>query len=157
MKKLFVVLAILVLIVGFGIMRAEAQTDTIEVTVTLQNLAVSVTPDTWDLSTTPTVPDSETTLACTATNNGNVNEDLAIAVDDSTNWTAEASAGTDMFMMDFSISSSGGPWTNITTEGVDLKDDLSDVLSFWLQFTAPDSDSVSDTQSIIVTVSASAS
>ncbi len=154
MKKLLICLITLALITGFGLTKAEAATsDEIAVTVTLQNISVSVTPDDWAIGTV--APSSVNTQACTATNNGNVNEDLDIAVTDSTNWTAGASAGSDIFAMDFSLTGAA-PWTNITTGGVVLVNALAPGdQTFTLQFTAPDPGSVYTQQSITVTVSAS--
>lgn len=156
MKKLLIVLATLAFIAGVGVMKAEAATDTIVVTVTMQNISVTVTPATWDLSTIPIAPGStNNTQACTATNDGNVNENLDIAVGNSTNWTAGPTAGTEIFAMDFQLPA--GSWTNITNAGVDLKNNLAPgAQDFTLRFSAPSLGSVYTQQSITVTVSAAA-
>lgn len=153
MKKLCIVLITLALIVGAGAMRAEAATsDTIVVTVTLQNLAISVTPDTWNMGII--AASSTNTLACVASNDGNVASNLDIAVTNSVAWTAGAVAGANVFAMDFQLS--GGPltWTNITNAGVDLVDGLGGTQNFTLRFTAPSSSAVFTPQSINTTVSA---
>lgn len=153
MKKLLVVLAVLAFTVGVGAIKAEAATtDSIAVTVTMQNLAISVTPDTWDMGVV--APSSTNTLACVASNDGNVASNMDIAVSNSTAWTAGAIAGANVFAMDFQLS--GGPptWTNITNAGVDLVNGLGGTQNFTLRFTAPSSSAVYTPQSISVTVSA---
>lgn len=158
MRKLAIVLAALALIAGFGVMKAEAAlSDSIAVTVTLQNISVSVTPDTtWAIGVI--APGSVIVLnPCVATNDGNVSENLTIAVSNSAAWTAGLTAGANVFAMDFGIS--GGPYgTNITTAGVPLYTGLGvgDSYSFGLEFTAPTSTASFSQQSITVTVSASA-
>lgn len=157
MKKLLIILAILAFIAGVGVMKTEAATDTIEVTVTLQNISVSVSPASWDMSTTPIAPGAIVVKdPCIATNNGNVQEDLTIAVADSTNWTAGAAKGVNVFAMD--LGPAGGPsyTTNIITAGVTLTNDLAKdgLYNFGLEFNAPTAGSVFTTQTIIVTVTA---
>ena len=156
MKKLLTIMIALALIAGAGVMKAEAATsDSIAITVTFQSVSVSVSPDAWPMGAVTTA--KVLIQACTATNNGNVNEDLNIAVTDSADWTAETAAGADQFVMDFSLTGSV-PWTNITTGGVSLTSGLSPGgQTFTLQFTAPVSSSSAAQQSISVTVSASAS
>ena len=155
MKKLIICLAALALVAGFGVMQAEAAiSDTIAVTVTLQNISVSVAPDAWAIGIV--AASSVNTKACTATNDGNVNENLDIAVSNSADWTAGVAADTNIFAMDFSLTGEA-PWTNVTTGGVDLKNDLAPGdQTFTLQFTAPGSGSVYAGQSTTVTVSATA-
>jgi len=158
MKKLIIVLAALALIASFGVMQAEAATsDTIAVTVTLQNVSVSITAgDPWAIGFI--APGGVATKTpCTALNDGNVQEDLTIAVTDSGNWTAGAAAAVNVFAMD--LGPAVGPYdTNITTGGVTLTNDLaaSGSYNFGLEFNAPTTGSNLTAQSITVTITAAA-
>jgi hypothetical protein len=157
MKKLAIVLATLALIAGFGLIQAEAApTDTIAVTVTLSNISVSVTPDTWAIGTI--APGAIVVQSPdTATNDGNVTENLSIAVSNSTDWTAGVAAGVNVFAMD--VGPAGGPYdTNVTTGGLTLTSGLAALASydFGLEFNAPTAGSVYTGQSITVTITATA-
>lgn len=154
-KKMLICMTALALIAGVAMKAEAALSDDITVTVTLQNISVSVSPDTWPMGTV--AASSVITQSCTATNGGNVNEDLDIKVTDSNDWAAAAAAGANQFAMDFQLSG-GSTWTNITTGGVDLVDPLAPgTQDFTLRFTAPDAGSAYAQQTITVTVSASAS
>lgn len=157
MKKLLIVLATLALIVGFGVMKAEAlPTDTIAVTVTLQNISVAVSPDAWAIGTIA-AGTIVTQTPCTATNDGNVSENLTIAVSNSGDWTAGAAAAVNVFAMNFGVP--GGPYpTNITTGGLTLTSGLAaaGIYSFGLEFNAPTTGSSVTPHTITVTVTAAA-
>ncbi len=156
MKKLLtIMMALALVVVGAGVMKAEAATsDGITITVTFQSVSVTVSPD-WSIGIVTTGATS--TQACTATNNGNVNEDLTVAVSNSADWTVGVS-GADTFKMDFNLDG-GSTWTNLpSTSAVSLSTGVvPGDLDFWLQFTAPTSSSSTDQQSLTVTVAASAS
>jgi len=148
----------LALIAGVGVFEAKAATsDSIAVTVTLQNISVSMTPDVWDI--VAIVPGDSIKLVVVATNDGNVDEDLTISTSDSAGWVAGASADTDQFLMEFKLGVTPTfPGTEITNAGVTLVDPLAvGTQDFELQFTAPTNNSVGETQQdITVTVSAAA-
>lgn len=160
MKKLLVVFIALALIAGVGVMRAEAQTDTIEVTVTIQNIAVTVTPEGWDLSTTPILAGSSNELLTpSATNSGNVTEDLTISIDTSgTSWTSGTTASENEFVMGY-CADGVGSYTAIGTGTPSLTDGLSagNSYAFDLEFIAPDPDTLHTMQTIGVVITASAS
>ncbi len=157
MKKLFVVLTALVLIVGFGIMRAEAaDTAEITVTVTLQNLAVTITgDDPWVLGTM-TAGQESSAQAYTATNTGNVNEDFGIKVGNSSpgTWLPGGSSAANQFIMALD-----DPATNLTGSNTVLATNVDPTTGFedyTLTFTAPSSSTSDVQQSILVTVTATA-
>ena len=150
-KKMLICMTALALIAGVA-MKAEAADATITVTVTMQNVAVSVSPDSWAIGAVEasSVTDPE---SFTATNDGNVSEDLVISVGPSANWTAEASADANKFVMelDGTTALSGTPISlQAGVAGGGNK-------TFNLVFTAPSSSTVYTEQSITVTISASAS
>ncbi|MFH1777522.1 MAG: hypothetical protein ABH952_08210 [Candidatus Omnitrophota bacterium] len=157
MKKMLICLTALVLIAGFGVIRAEAADDTIVVTVTIENVSIEVTPSAWPIGTI-SAGDIATQDPCVALNNGNVTEDLTIAISNSSAWTAGAAAGADVFAMDFGAA--GGPYnTNITTGGVSLTSGLASGASynFGLEFNSPSPTTDYTQQTITVTVTAAAS
>ena len=157
MKKTLLSLVMLTALFAFVVTQAQAaDTDSIAVTVTLQNITVSVSPGTWAIGTI-VAGAVVTEDPCTATNDGNVAEDLTIAVSNSAAWTAGAAAAANVFAMD--VGASGGPYnTNIPTIGVSLTSGLAagNPYSFGLEFNSPTSSTDYTEQAITVTVAASA-
>ena len=149
-KKMLICMTALALIAGVA-MKAEAAD--ITVTVTLQNVAVSVSQGTWAIG--PVVASSVSDLVgCTATNDGNVVEDFWIQVSNSSSgdWTAGGTAVEDVFVMkEGTTVLTGTPATFETSVAID------DSKPVELHFTAPSSSTVDTEQTITVTVSASAS
>jgi hypothetical protein len=156
MKK-WQVLIILSLFVMAGSLQA-ADTANISVTVTLENISVSVAPTSWAIGmvAAESVTESET---YTVSNNGNIAEDIAIQCGNSGDWTVAATIGTDQFKM----AAQGGDlgtsgYTSIHTSqtlksnmGVGIPGQVTDLK---LQFTAPQAGSVSTEQTIAVTLTA---
>ena len=159
MKKFLIIMMTLALLSFAGVMNTEAAlSDSIAVTVTMQDISVSLDVATWIIG--PIIEGGTTTQAVVATNDGNVNEDLAISVDDSAStWTAGSVAGNEIFLMEFDLPPILFPGTEITTVGVPLVNGLAPgTQDFTLQFTAPTPTAVGTTpQSLTVTVSAAAS
>ncbi|MBF0433467.1 MAG: hypothetical protein HQK83_19475 [Fibrobacteria bacterium] len=156
MKKTLIALVALVLFVGAGAKLQAATSDQITITVTLEVISVSVTPDSWDIGV---IKASETPVQdpCVATNDGNVTEDLTISVGNSGDWTVGTVAAENVFVLDYGPA--GGDYTsNITAAGVSLKGNLdADAThSFGLEFNPPTSSTSKAQQTITVTISASA-
>ena len=159
-KALFIVILIsVVMLVGVPKAMAADPTDSISVNVSIESIAVSVEPGSWDLEiVAPGVSIVSPELApFIATNLGNVNEDFNIS-SNGTNWTC-ASSGLDLFLMEFN---SGLPpwnsWAGIcSSPGPDLAVDLAPTgtASFGLRFSAPTAAENPGPESITVTVTAS--
>lgn len=100
MKRALLMTALILCLAGLTD-QVQAQTDTISVTVSMETIvSVTVTPDTWNLGAiaTSTVYGPQ---ACTATNNGNVRQDLTITGSDGLGgWILGATPGTDTFAVD---------------------------------------------------------
>jgi len=163
MKKTLLSLAVLMALVAFGVVAAEAaSSDSISVTVTITSTAldVSVTPGAWAVgsisegATPSTTPDY-----FTATNNRNSAEDITLSIASSANWTAANTAGADQFGMKYNTAGATPSWTSIdSVSGALLADDLAAGASetFDLQLLAPTSTSAGGVQqTITVTVTAS--
>lgn len=133
-----------------------ADTANISVTVTLENISVSVSSNSWAIGmvAAESVTESGT---YTVTNNGNIAEDINIQCGSSGDWTVAASIGIDQFNM----AAQGGDlgtsgYTSIHTSQT-LKSNLATSLTvddLKLQFTAPQAGSVSTEQTIPVTLTA---
>lgn len=148
---------VLCLFVLAGSLQA-ADTAQISVTVTLENISVSVSPTSWAIGmiAAETATQSGT---FTVENNGNIAEDIAIQCGNSGDWTVAATIGTDQFMMEAQggdLGTSG--YTSIHTSQA-LKSNMAvgvpgQVTDLKLQFTAPQVGSVSTEQTIPVTLTA---
>lgn len=149
-KKMLICMTALALIAGVA-MKAEAATSAdITVTVTLQHIDVSVSPDTWDMGTVLT--SSVTPKAFTASNGGNVSEDLTISVGNSTSgdWDAGGTAAENVFVMKEGTTVLSGIPATLATVAAGGSTPVN------LEFTAPSPGSVYTEQTIAVTISASA-
>jgi len=158
----FPVLAfLLIILLSPGTQAAE--TGTVTATVTAQEISVSVTDGTVAYGTM-SVGTTANTLAAglndtqTATNNGNVSEDLNIKGQDSTNWTLGAAAGSETYKHEFSTTASF-PGTALTTSYQTLATGIAAAgnETFDLQMSTPTSTASYTEQSVDVTVQAVAS
>lgn len=142
-------------------------TATVAATATVQNVSVTVADGTVSYGTLSSNT-SKSTIAAdlndlqTATNNGNVTEDLNIKGNDSANWTLAGSVGSDQYVHRFCASSCGSPPTNFTaltgsyqTLGTGVTE--SATRTFDLRITTPNPSTVFTQQSVDVTVQAVAS
>lgn len=143
-----------------------AQTDTVTATVTAQNVSVSVADGAVAYGTVSTSSTEDTTTngvddSQTATNDGNVTEDLTIRGWDTTNWTLGGTAASETYTHKFCTSTcdSSPSWTALTTSYQTLADDVSSsgTQVFDLQIGTPTSTSNYTEQSADVTVMAAAS
>jgi len=118
MRKAMLVLAVVGLVCLTGPARA-ADTDTISVTVSLAVvISVDVTPATWNIGATA-LSYISAPHACSATNDGNVTEDLTITGADGANgWTIASNPGTD----EFAVKLADG--TPLTTSAIPLVSSL---------------------------------
>ncbi|HEX5448351.1 MAG TPA: hypothetical protein VFW90_04105 [Candidatus Saccharimonadales bacterium] len=140
-----------------------ASTGTVAATVTPMKISVSVTDGsvaygTLDLSATKDTTSSGLNDTQTATNDGNVAEDLNIESTDATggtNWTLSATPGADQYEHDFSTDS-GTSWTPMTTSYASLSTNVaaSGTKDFDLKIHTPTSSSDYTQKSITVTVQA---
>lgn len=135
-------------------------------TVTVQNVSVSVSDGSIAYGTVSTGSSADTTSggvndSQTATNNGNINEDIDIKGNNSANWTLGATAGADQYVHEFCTANcdSTPVWTALTTSYQSLATAVasSGTQDFDLKITAPSSSSTYTQESITVTVLASAS
>ena len=153
--RMLVLLAVLSLL-GFSFAHAGT-TDTISVTVTLENISISLDTGTWAIGTVA-AGSVNTSSAYTVTNDGNVAEDIAIQTADSASWTSEAASGVDQFVMDAQGGDLGtGGWTNIDASqtlitGLAAAGTVADLK---LRFTCPAAGSNVSQQTIVVTLTAS--
>ncbi len=143
----------------------------ITVTVTLQQVGVSVSPTSWALGTmAPGAAQSSWVSGnaghFTATNAGNVAEDLTIAAGATSpsNWAAGSSSAVDVYVIGFGIGS--GDYTSeptyatfTTTTSLATSVAAAGTVDFDLEFTAPATGSTFDAggQTFTVSLAASAS
>jgi len=139
-----------------------ATSATVNATVTVQNISVSVSDGTVSYGTLAVNSSQDTTASGlsdtqTATNDGNIAEDLQIRGQDTGNWTLAAAAGADQYVHQFSTNA-GSSWTALTTNNQLLSDALasSGDQDFDLKITTPTSTSVFTEQTVSVTVVATA-
>ena len=161
----FVVLCAMMVTIGGH----AATTGTVTATVTVQNVSVSVADGTVTYGTLSTTDTADTTSADlndsqTATNDGNVTEDLNIKGQNSANWTLAGSVGSDQYKHEFCKVDTGDcdgtpTWSALTTGYAALKTGLtaSGTYSFDLKISTPSSSSNYTQQSVDVTVQAVAS
>lgn len=162
---LYLVVGGLLLLVG----QAAFAADQITVTVTLQQMGVSVTPTSWGLGVMA-AEDSQSSWVSgeagyfTATNDGNVDADLTITASSSTpsGWAAGTSVGTDTYVIGFGIGTD--PYTTepsyttfTTSASLATSVASAGTVDFDLQFTAPSSDSTYNAGGETLTVSLAAS
>ena len=155
----------LVLCVLFGallllVAQAAFAANEISVTVTLQQIGVDVSPTSWAIGVL--APGATTTTSgpnFTATNTGNVNEDIDICTAASSAWAYGAAADVDVYVME--VSTDGGSNWSILNDCVPLATSLAPegTQTFDLGFTCPTSGSTydADGETITVTLTASAS
>ena len=130
----------------------------ITVTVTLQQIGVSVSPTPWALGVmAPGATTATTGSHFTATNTGNVNEDITIATGNSvpSGWQPGTSSDVDVYVLDFKTT---GGWTNVGASPVSLAAGVAGAgtVSFDLQFTAPAVGSTYNAAGEAITVSLAA-
>lgn len=138
-------------------------TDSVSVSVTLQNVAVSVTDGTVDYGTLGTSVTQGTTTSGTndsqtATNDGNVTVNLNIRGQDTAAWTLASTAGANQYVHEFCTSNcdSTPTWTDLTTSYQTLVSSVgvSGNQVFDLQISTPTSTVSFAAQSADVTVQA---
>ena len=139
-------------------------TATVAATVTVQNISVSVASGSVSYGTLA-ANSSTSTISTqlndtqTATNNGNVAEDLNVKCQNSANWTLATATGADQYVHKFCTATCGTPPTNfaaLTTSYQALKVNLAanGTQTFDLQITTPNPSTVFSQQSVDVTVQA---
>ncbi len=138
-----------------------ATTGTVAATVTVQNISVSVTDGTVAYGTLGTGSSADTNPADTqtATNNGNITENLNIKGQNSANWTLGASAGADTYVHKFCTASCTTPPTNYTALTTNYQTLAASVVTsgtqtFDLEISTPTTSTNYTQQSVDVTVQA---
>lgn len=144
-----------------------ASTATVSATVTVQNVSVSVADGTITYGTLGQNATKSTIAADlndtqTATNNGNIAEDLNIKGQNSADWTLGGTAGSDQYIHRFCTATCGSPTTNytaLTTNYQTLATSVaaSGTQTFELHINTPNPSTVFTQQSVDVTVQAVAS
>jgi hypothetical protein len=143
-----------------------ATTAAVTATVTAQNISVSVTDGSISYGTIALSSNGDTTSngindSQTATNNGNVTQDINIRGANSAAWTLAASAGADQYAHKFCTTTcdTSPSWTALTTSYATLTAGVaaSGTQVFDLQILTPSSSSSYSQQSVDVTVQAVAS
>jgi len=152
---LYLAVGVLVLLVG----QAAFAANTISVTVTLEQVGVSVTPTSWALGNKGPGSTTQTTSEnFAAQNTGNVNEDIAIGtgLSSPSEWSHGTSSGEDVYVME--VSTNGTDWT-VLNPSTTLASSLAPLGSegFDLKFTCPNEDSTYDAGGETITVTLSAS
>ncbi len=154
-----------------------ASSGNVTVTVTIENVSVSLSGTSWDIGTIAagqTVQMSEAS-DITVTNNGNVTESFMLMLSNPPGWTAGPNAGSDVYVMkglfvgatDAPAPTDFGANDVITTTSQTASPTVFGVFSttgnsvpasssadLWLQFTAPTSTNVVTSQSIVITIGA---
>ena len=161
MKSLIASIAILALVgLVVGVV-AQAQEAAVTATVTVQNVTISVDDGVVEYGTLASNTSKDTltlTDTQTVTNNGNVNVDLDIRGQDSNNWTLAGTTGTDQYIHKFSTNSFSTS-SALTTSNQPLTTGIvpTGTQDFDLQITTPNPSTVFDSQSVNITVVATAS
>jgi hypothetical protein len=182
MRALLRVCLSAIAIVAFTSSTGAAQTADIDVTVTIQNLSISLSSNTWAIGTVTAGSTTQMTEAddITVTNDGNVDEDFTLELTDPAAWTSAAAPGADIYTMSGLYCGGGdapggadfGAEDVLTTatqtatatifgyaggsaDGVSVGAGSS--VDLWLEFQAPTSSSSFVEQTITVTVGAVAS
>jgi len=165
MKKLISSISVLAL-VGLSVAVAVGAAETsVTATVTVENIAISIDDGTvtYGVLLADTSEDTITlTDTQTVTNDGNVSVDLDIKGKDSASWTLSATnAGTDNYVHKFCSATCDSPPTNyaaLTTSYQDLANGVSapGTQDFDLEITTPATSTNFDSQSVDVTVLATA-
>lgn len=144
-----------------GIARA-ASTASVTATVTVQNISVTVTDGTVAFGTLANNSSAGTngTDTQTATNNGNITENLNIKGQASANWTLAATAGSDQYVLKFCTATCTTPPTSYTALTTSYQTLATGVVAttgtqtFDLYITTPNPSTVYTQQSVDVTVQA---
>lgn len=139
-----------------------ADTGTVAATVTVQNISVSVTDGVVTFGTLANNASAGTngTDTQTATNNGNITENLNIKGQNSTNWTLGATAASDQYILKFCTATCTTPPTNYTALTTNYQTLATGVVAttgnqtFDLYITTPNPSTVYTQQSVDVTVQA---
>lgn len=163
-KKAFLLATVLVLPFVFVTKVFAATTGTVTATVTAQNISVTVSDGTVSYGTISLNASAGTNAADTqtATNNGNVAEDLTIKGSNSANWTLSATnSSTDTYIHKFCVATCDSAPTNytaLTTNYQSLASNIaaSGTQTFDLYLTTPQTSSVYTAQNVDVTILATA-
>jgi energy-coupling factor transporter transmembrane protein EcfT len=166
MKKFLSVfsMSVLMIFLSVFVLNVKAASNaTVTATVTVQSISVTVSDGnvaygTLALNTSAGTNGTDTQ---TATNNGNVAEDLLIRGQNSAGWTLGATAASDQYVHRFCIATCGSAPTNytaLTTNNQTLADALatSGTQTFDLHITTPTSSSTFAQQSVDIIVTATA-
>ncbi len=149
------------LVMHLGVNAADTQT--VNASVSIQQISVSVTDAGIDYGILA-VGSTMTTFALvpvdtqTATNDGNVSIDLSIQGQDSADWTLATTTGTDQYVHQISTDSGVG-WTNVesgTYTDFATGVGTSSTEEFGLNLHMPSGTTATETQSVDVSVQASA-
>lgn len=159
---ILVVLSFLLLgIIFFNETVLAASTAAVTATVTIQNISVTATDGTVAFGTLANNTSAGTNGSDTqtATNNGNITENLNIKGQNSANWTLAATAGSDQYVLKFCTATCATPPTNytaLTTSYQTLATSVaaSGTQTFDLYITTPNPSTVYTQQSVDVTVQA---
>lgn len=163
-KKLFIlfILGLSGMLVAYSTILA-GNTATVNATVTVQNVSLSVSPGSVNYgilpsNTSKSTCSSELNRAQTVTNDGNVTETFNIQGQNSGNWTLGATAGTDQYVHEFATSTCttwpGG--TALTTSYQTMATGIAPngTATLNLRITTPISSSVFTEQNVSVTLQA---
>ncbi len=158
---LFLLLALSLAFVGVTGAVFAATTGTVAATVTVQNVSVTVSDGTVAYGTLAlnTSAGTNPTDTQTATNNGNITEDLNIKGSNSANWTLGGTANTDQYVHKFCTATCGSAPTNYTAlttsyQTLATGKAASGTQTFELYITTPTSSTNYTQQSVDVTVQA---
>jgi hypothetical protein len=182
MKSFFRVCVLFAAIPALVSTAGAAQTADIDVTVTIQNLSISISANTWPIGTVTVSSTTQMTEAndITVTNDGNVDEDFTLELTDPVAWTAAAAPAPNVYTMsglfcgagdapagaDFNAEDVLTTATQTSTaaifgyaggsaDGVSVG--ASSSVDLWLEFQSPTSSGSFVEQTIVVTVGAVAS
>ncbi|MDI7258430.1 MAG: hypothetical protein QME90_00765 [Thermodesulfobacteriota bacterium] len=185
MKKILSIFSLLAIIFLMGAWAPHAyavSSGNVTVTVTIQNLSVSLSgATTWDLGTIPTssVKTMTSLEKIIVTNDGNVTESFTLSLTNPSGWAAGSTAGFNTYVMKGLFVSTtdnplpadfGADGNDVIETGIKTATDVnfgktgsangasvpstagSNSRALWLQFSAPTSTSATTAQSITITI-----
>ena len=163
-KYILFIISVIIPIVIFTKTAYAETTATVSATVIFQNISVTVSDGSVSYGTL-SANSSKSTIASdlndtqTATNNGNLAEDLNIKGQNSSDWSLSDTSGIDQYVHQFCTSGCSNPptgYTALTTNYQTLSSNTSSsgTQTFDLRITTPTSSSVFSQQSVDVTIQA---
>lgn len=172
MKKVVILAGILLL---GGTSLYAASSDSITLTVTIQHLAVEISEESYDFGVVLLGSTTLSSTGITVTNTGNVNETYSLNLTNPPGWTAsQTGPGEEIYVLDAAFATSPGAitWshtnhalsetstictsTKFAGDQTGVNVPPGETRTLWFRFLAPTSTTVTNQQSVQVTITAQA-